>query len=79
MPLLGKPSEFIDALSSGECHVRGCGLPVWDSNVALFVRTAPAFDAAIFANAADDPVRGPLALYTAGNMMRQKKEEEKLI
>jgi hypothetical protein len=54
----------MDALSSGECHVLGCGLPVCDTKVALLVKIAPAEDAAIFVKAAEDPVRGPEALYT---------------
>jgi len=48
----------------GLCHVRGCGLPVWLSTVADFARTPPDAEAAIFDMAAEDPVRGPDALYT---------------
>ena len=39
-------------------------MPFCATNVADFVNTAPADDEAILANAAEDPVRGPDALYT---------------
>ena len=42
---------------------RGISLPICFTIVALLARTAPDSDDAIFAMAADDPVRGPDALY----------------
>ena len=44
--------------------MRGRGLPVWDSQVADLAKIAPDAEAATFARAAADPVRGPEALYT---------------
>ena len=40
----------------------GISLPFWGATVALLARTAPAADAAIFAMAVEEPVRGPEAL-----------------
>lgn len=70
MPELGNPSELIEPWQyfgpkSTLFTNRGSGFPSCFSSVALFDNTAPARDVAILCNASADPVRGPLALYTA--------------